>query len=290
MFDEAIRFLHRVFPTRERYILTTVLSQRTTSNGEGIPFRDARGMCKPALLLLSEGHLIEAEFTAVHALAQGKGPGVWRWLFDYRPRLNLRKLNTGNKGLIELFEEIKKGEAKLRLRPWDKRVRRLAERIRVFICDSTGRWWVVEVARKYYGAPPKFRKKPHAVTGSIQNFELSRIVLAAQREVAQEIGIEFPLEAFKLQPLSAISHANDEHESDAYKGLLSINKDYDVTLVVDPWPEEWFTKPPVIIDTCITVYTKVEERIIPEPANTEPFQLRPEERVALSSLMKTDTQ
>lgn len=223
-------------------------------------FRDSRGICKSRLELLSEGLLDERESTAVSVLAQGRGRKVRPLLWCYSPRLNLKKLNKGNKGLIELFEEIKKGEAWLRLRS-DGRVRRFAKRVRVFIRDKSGTWWLFEIARAYYGAKPKYAIKKYEVTGSILNIETSRILVAAQREVQQELERLFPLEAFHFELKSSNGQPGDEHESDAYRELLSINQDYDVTLIVDPWPAEWTAeKPPIISDTRVTVYTKVEKR------------------------------
>ncbi|MBY0293943.1 NUDIX domain-containing protein [Patescibacteria group bacterium] len=284
-----LRFLHRLFPTREEYILTTVLSERT-SGDRPVLFKDSWGVSKSALLLLSEGVLLPEEKLAVDTLVHGKGPKtrLWCWPFKRHWRLNLRALNRGNKGLIEIFEEIRKGEAQLRLRDSDGRVRRLAKRVRVFIRDESGKWWLVEVGRKYYNAEPKFRKKKYAVSGCIQNIELSRLVVAAQREVEQELGILFPLEAFRLQ--IAGPQLPDEHESDAYRGLISINHDYDVVLLVDmPQIEKWREKPPEINDTRITVYTEIEERTVDEPQAPEKVQPSVLEKAWLKDLIRIDT-
>ncbi|MBY0472662.1 hypothetical protein K2Q00_00030 [Patescibacteria group bacterium] len=286
-YDRVILLPYHIFPTREQFILTTVLSQHTSTNGEPTSFKNFFGVCKSALFLLSEGIINQEEKLAVDALVHGSGPELWCWPLKRHRRLNLRALDKGNKGLVEIFEEVRKGEAQIRLRASDGRVRRLARRIRIFIRNESGRWWLVEVGRKYYNAKPKFRRKSYAVSGCIQNAELAKLAVAAQREVEQELGIKFPLEAFKLQAEPGNSQPNGEHESDAYAGLLSINQDYDVVLIVDMSRiEEWRIKPPEINDTRITVYTEVEERNVEELAEQKVPQPSVLERAWLHDLLR----
>jgi hypothetical protein len=254
-----LRLWRAVFPLREEQLLIPVMSKRIITINEGsIPFRDHRGLCKPAAVLLSEGLLNPEEAITVRMLVLAR---------DRRGRkLNLRKFARGEgvgKTSIEYFEEVRKGEAKTRLRN-DRRYQRIAKRIRVRLLNKDRTLELVEVGRGYYRMEPKFVRKTYAVSGCIQEDELRQVQIAAWREVLQELGealrklgIELPLDVFKVT--SAPKGPGDEHESDAYYEGLSINQDYDVEGIVDPWPDDWSADPPVIDDTSVQVFTQVQK-------------------------------
>ncbi|HVY72995.1 MAG TPA: hypothetical protein VG984_03030 [Candidatus Paceibacterota bacterium] len=261
-----VRLWHEWFPSREEFILRAVLSKRSATESVVIPYKDWRGICKSALLLMSEHVLTYKEKIGIDVLVRARrkarknGTRSWR-------RIDLRKLDRGNKGLLELFEEIRKGECELFLRPHDLRFRRMARRVRVFIRSKDGLWSLREVARQYFGEEPKAAMKLYAVSGSIHANELHRLLLAAQREVREELREEYPLEWFSFALSRGNGTPGGEHESDAYAGGFSVNQDHDVVLTLEEWPQEWFEKPPIIDDTRVRVFTACvrEEPIVKEP-------------------------
>lgn len=193
--------------SRKEWIAIAVLSARKSADGTNLCLS---GMTPKEVLRMFQEELDSEGKIALSLLDIGRQPDG--------KRLNLRALNEdGLKGLVELFDEIQCGEARIRIYDFKtglviRRAFSLELEIRV------GDYIFVELVRNYKGKAPEERKKNLTETGQ-KGEKLKKTFF---RILLHEVGIhkteEEIDEIFKQMYLQVHT---DLHQSKAYKGILS---------------------------------------------------------------------
>lgn len=224
--------------SRKEWIAIAVLSARKNADGTrfslaGMTPREVHRLFRKELDL--EGRI------ALTLLDIGRHPNG--------KRLNLRALNEdGLKGLVELFEEVKNGEARIRI--YDTKTNLIIRRAFSLELEiRVGDYIFVELVRNYEGKAPEEKRKNLTETGQ----EGEKVKKTFFRILLQEVGIykteEEIDEIFKQMYMQVYT---DLHPSKAYKGIQSDVKVLKAVFRLEERPKE-IANGKRILDTSVVI-------------------------------------